>query len=200
MSTRKGITVLVPTIGRDSLWACLFSVAGQLEAGDAVVVVSDGRSDDVRALVRHFSYNYPRPDWTYAGIDQQGIWGHPAANYALSNNMVPTSHVWRLDDDDIAAPGVMPAMRAFLDRPWTVFRMKFGEGHPANGLVCWRQEELRFGDVGTPMILAQAGNARFGLRYEGDWDYAQDLLEEFGEPTWNDQIVALIRPDGSLAE
>lgn len=188
----RGITVVVPTVGRATLSNTLLSVAPQLTSQDAVVVVSEGENLWVQELVAELSSDYPSTDWSYV-VEYGGLWGHPNRNLVM-DNYVTTSHVWTIDDDDIATPNAMDHLASHMNDPWTIFRMTFGEGHFACGITCWREPNIVPGDIGTPMIFAPLSNARFGLQYMGDCDYALELQDELGPPVWAEEIVAVIRP------
>lgn len=188
----KGITVIIPSVGRETLKATLASLVYQLTEADAVVVISEGENYETNATVYALADCYPDLDLTY--IERQGgCWGHPNRNYALDHH-VHTSHVWTLDDDDQAAPGAIETLRKHMDDPWTIFRMTFGPGHPANGVTCWRYKQIMLGDIGTPMVFAPHTQARYGHEYSGDFTYAQNLHDLLGEPVWAEDVVSLIRP------
>lgn len=170
----------------------LASLTPQLNPEDAVVVISEGPNTYVQQAVRSFSECIPGPDWTYT-FDYGGNWGHPNRNVCLDKH-VHTSHVWTIDDDDIATPTALESLRSHMGDPWTIFRMHFREGHFANGLTLWTQETLVTGNVGTPMIFAPLSNARFGHDYMGDFAYCKELQLELGDPVWSEDLVALIRP------
>lgn len=187
-----GITVIIPTLGRKTLPATIASIASQLNAEDAVVVVSEGSNQDVKNLVTHCANLYPHVDWTFT-VAYGGCWGHPNRNYVLDNH-VYTSHVWTLDDDDVATKNALSSLRAHMGDPWTIFKMTFGEGHFANGVTCWREQKIQAGDIGTPMLYAPISKARFGHAYMGDLDYANALQAELGEPIWAEDVVCLVRP------
>lgn len=190
----KSITIIVPTVGRKSLRATLESFAPDLHDEDVVHLAMDGRNDETWGLFMEMVDKYPGK-WFYREGHQKGYWGHAVRNEILP--LVTTDLVWHLDDDDIAAPGALDAMRNSKGE-WTMFRMEFMEGHPAHGVICWRFKQVKHGDIGTPMSVAPPSKARFGLAYGGDFEYAQGLLEEFGEPFWDETIVALIRPNETL--
>jgi hypothetical protein len=192
------ITTIVPTIGRPSLVNTLDGLFKQARTEDCVWVVYDG-VDHVgmsRNEVDHLLAKYRRysdADWILSTTDL-GNWGHGSRNHVLDLG-ISTDYVWTIDDDDQVAPDAFVWFRV-QEADWAIYKMHFGPGHPAKGITCWREQLLRFGDIGTPMVLAKPGKARFGLRYEGDWDYAQALQEEYGEPVWEPHIVAHIRPIG----
>lgn len=189
--TSQSLSVLVATTGRKTLRATLESFGPDLRPCDVVHVCMDGRNDLVRRLVDEMSRTY-FGYWFYHEGETLGYWGHAVRNQFLPS--LDTDLVWNLDDDDTAAPGALSAIR-HSDGAWTIFRMQFMEGHPANGIVCWRWKRLMKGDIGTPMVIAPPSEARFALEYGGDFAYVEGLVDEFGEPAWDERIIALIRPE-----
>lgn len=146
----------------------------------------------MKDLVTHCANLFPVPDWIYT-VEYGGNWGHPNRNYVMDKH-VETSHVWTLDDDDVPAENALRSMRQHMNDPWTIFKMIFCEGHFANGVTCWREKEIKAGDIGTPMIFAPLSDARFGDGYMGDLDYALELQTELGAPVWAEEVVCLVRP------
>lgn len=193
---REGITVIVPTTGRPSLSATLLSFAGDLCATDAVIVMTDGKQEGASWLVQQYANLYPGPDWACIRASTHGNWGHPLRNEAIER-YVETTHVWTIDDDDIAEEGAFRAMREHMGDPWALFRMTFGPGHFANGITCWRFAKPTMGDIGTPMMFAPVCGARFGDCYTGDWDYFKALSSELGDPVMCEEVVAIIRPEAT---
>lgn len=183
-----GITIIVPTVGEDTLPNTLESVAPQLGPTDRCVVVVDGPSERENW---HNEYR-DRFLWLYQA-ERRGAYGHPSRNHALEKH-VKTTHVWTIDADDEAAPGALNAMRNHYNDPWTIFRMHFGPGHYANGVTLPHTHRVAHGNIGTPMIFAPLTPARFGHHYSGDYDYATELEQHQGPPVWDDTIVAIIRP------
>lgn len=193
MSNGHPLTVIVPTIGRSSLRATLASFASDLRADDLVIVATDGVRPEAEEVFDDFSGG--EANWMLLPCHESHDWGHSLRNEALDRFVEEGRYVWTLDDDDVATPGALEALRSRMDGGWAIFRMEFGPAHFAYGITCWREKQLRFGDIGTPMTLAPRCGARFGSRYEGDWDYVQSLQVELGAPTWDDRVIALIRPE-----
>jgi len=192
------LTVIVPTTGRPTLERTLRSFAGDLGGDDEIVVMSDGDHPHIEFLVSQLAKEYPAPVWTFAWEHPQGNWGHPLRNMAL-DKFVDTTHVWTIDDDDIAAPGAINTIRGYLMHDFVIFRMHFGPGHPADGVTCWRYQQVMHGDIGTPMVVARKCAARYGLHYSGDYDYAHELQAQYGEPVWAPETIAIIRPEATDA-
>jgi hypothetical protein len=191
----EGITIIVPTVGRDTLQQTLESFAGDVTAADDVFVIHDGpqENDQPGAWVRLYA-RQSAGDWFFLQRDKrQGRFGHPNRNHILENH-VSTTHVWTIDDDDVAAPGALGKLREHMHEPWCIFQMWFGENSPHPGVTLPYTRKITYGNLGTPMIFAPWTKARFGHHYSGDFDYAKGLHAELGDPVWVDEPIAIIRP------
>lgn len=162
------IAVIVPSIGRPSLGATVASVVPQLTHEDQLIV---------------------EVDWPLSG---------DFGNYArdLAADRSRTTHLWFLDDDDVALPGAMDAMRAaILEDPTCAwfFKVKCGGG------VVWKEERLRSdGQSGQCYLVPKkAGPEWNAKRFPGwtsrpmqhDYQLAEQLQAIFGFK-WNKAIVA----------
>lgn len=195
------LSIIVTTCGRPELLNALFSIRDQWD-GEEVVVVAEG---DTKAAERIFDRVDPRitmdgnPAWTFTALGSQlaGEWGHNLANYAL-NHRVSGSHVCRLDDDDAYVDGALDAMADAVraDTDVSVYKAKWGPGHPASGVVLWHQPNVAYGNVATPMAVWRRGVSRFGLDYGGDFRLYEALREEFPVDgwTWDERIIVEVRP------
>lgn len=165
-----------------------------------MIVALDGPNTGIN--VEHL-YHETCVDNVWVTREKQGYWGHPLRNMILDQTP-DGEYVWTIDDDDVAAPGALTELHKFLTvsdmLTWGIFKMEFGPGSHAHGITCWREPLLRRGDIGTPMIFAPKGAARFGHVYDGDWNYAEQLQAELGEPEWAKTVIAHIRPDINDAE
>ncbi len=140
---------------------------------------------------------------------RRGSYGHPARNEGIDNTM--TKWVCSIDDDDVYVPGAFDTIRAAIkehpDADWFIFQMVGGPGSHFPGVtVPAMGHTLRLGNVGTPMLVWRKGVSRFGMRgtddygndygagYFGDWQMAEALQAEYGDPVWIDHPVAVIRP------
>ena len=54
-----------------------------------------------------------------------------------------------IDDDDVYLPGALALLRGADAALPTIFRMRYGVGHHARGLVLWRVPRVEFANVGT---------------------------------------------------
>lgn len=137
------VSVVIPTIDRESLEETLASVEGDLDPDDQVVVVGDGPCPGARARVAARGSRF-----IYAETPRTGRWGHAQRN--LGMDLASGDYVWFLDDDDTAHPGALEAIRreAMLapGRPM-VFRMAYEER------IIWERPVLLPGNVSTQMLV-----------------------------------------------
>lgn len=159
-------SVIVPTCGRESLTQTLASLAPQIGDGDELIVL---RRDDAP-------------------------WGHAARDEAMPR--CNGTHLWFMDDDDIAAPGALTTIREKVGvDPDTIhiFRMQ-----NSGGGVYWSDPVARYGNVGTPMMVVPNVPGKLGVWndngvYEGDWKFLSSTLKLRGDtPVFHREIVALI--------
>ncbi len=158
-------SIIVATCGRPTLSRTLESLAPQIEHGDEILVI---RNDEAP-------------------------WGHATRQEALSR--AKGSHLWFMDDDDIAADFALTEIRLTVaEQPDRVHIFLMKQGDVVFGLT----KMARVGHIGTPMVVVpnQEGKlGRWGTRYESDGDFFLETLALRDEdPVWHDQIVALIRP------
>lgn len=173
------LSVIIPTIGRESLAAAVRSCNG----ADEIVVVFDGCP--VQELPG------PVVTATVSGGDN----GYTARRKGME--LATGTHLAFLDDDDQYMAGALNVMKpACCDRP-VIFRMD----HPEHGIL-WREPKLEFGNVGTPMFLVPNRPEKLGhwvahapgLKEPGG-DFTFISTCRMGEPIWREEVVAKIRPN-----
>lgn len=170
------ITFVVASIGRPSLKAALASI--ERWPGDEILIVgSMGEcvADGVRFLPCE-----PGRDW-----------GHTERNVAAPH--VRTRYFANLDDDDVFAPGhrqlMADAIAQHPDQP-TIFRMMY-----PNGYTLWDRPELKFGNVGTPMMLMPNTPGRVGTWGSfngGDFHFLITSGWQPEEYLWRSDVIAYL--------
>lgn len=166
------ISFIIPTIGRDSLYAAVYSTCAA--EGDEIIVV--GCADvPYDRRVNHIS--------CVRGND----WG--ATERTLGIQTARGTHLAFMDDDDIYLPGARQAMAAAIwetpDKP-VLFRIRY-----PNGRVLWADPALRCGNVSTQMMLIPNVPEMLGVwskRREGDFDFLASM--RFGEIVFREEIIA----------
>ena len=108
------VSVIMPTYNR-ARWIgrAIHSVLEQLEAGDELIVIDDGSTDDTRAAVTSFGERV-----IYLQAEHRGA--GPARNLGLAH--ARGELIAFLDSDDVWLPGKLAMQRAFLAaRPDVLF-------------------------------------------------------------------------------
>jgi hypothetical protein len=98
-----------------------------------------------------------------------------------------------MDDDDYYSPGHRDAMEeAMTVNPAgpTIFSMRL---HHMGGLVLWQDQEIRCGNVGTPMFFVPRDVNKLGTwppHYGGDCTFMQTCRWESSRIRWSRRVVA----------
>ena len=191
------LSVVIPTIGRDSLELTLESLEAQPEReGVEVLVVADtfgGASpnlDRARACVLEHGHSWLEHD---AG---QHMVGQPQRTYGARVARAPW--VAFTQDDNISAADALGTIELVIDRqphPRPIF---FRFVAPWRETI-WRWPHLMVGNIDAdclvfPQDIAQ--QVEWGLRYVGDYDAAEQAFHlAGGDVYWCEEIISIARPD-----
>ena len=167
------ISVIIPTIGRDQLPRAVASVAVQLQPGDEILILRDETGD---------SGNTPRDDAT---------------------KRAKGTHLWFLDDDDVACKRALTAMREAADehpKALCCFKMLYGKKSEAPGMILWERKSVEPGQLGTPCCLIPNlpnlplwTEANDELIFS-DIRYLMKVAARCRDVVWFEDVVAHIRP------
>jgi hypothetical protein len=133
----------------------------------------------------------------YVWLEYDGgvhCWGHPQRMAGARAARAP--YVWFTQDDNIAAAAAFehialvtaaeqkPCFFRWL-APWRV--------------EIWRTPQLAMGNIDADCLVFPRGiaqQARWGLRYEGDFDAAVEAsVLAGGDVTWREEVISVARPD-----
>ena len=190
------LSVVIPTVGRSTLCLTLESIRAQPEAeGVEVLVVADtfgGLTADLeraRGDVEHQGYRWLEHD---AG---RHCVGQPQRTYGAQLATAP--YVWFTQDDNIAAEDALAEIECAIDvqpraRPLFFRFLSYWRE------TIWREPELRLGNIDADCLVfprAIAHEVHWGMRYEGDFDAAQQAYQLVGgDIGWCDEVVSISRP------
>jgi glycosyltransferase involved in cell wall biosynthesis len=185
------LTIIVPTIGRNSLKHTLESISIQAETNVQILIVADGIYPKSRQLVESKG-----PPYTYHELSDgpHHDWGARARNFALA--LAKTAYIAFMDDDDRYLPGafqfIKAAIKVFPGHPF-LFRMMHEKS------IIWKTHELAVGNISSQMVVVpndQRKLSRFTERYEGDYDFIKgtaDLYSPGYDPfIWREEITAIL--------
>ena len=180
------LTVIIPTICRPTLLRALDSCRG----ADDVLVAPDGPEPLRRVLALTSQVTLPCVVRVLSVGGPHRDHGHTPANAALAE--AAGDWLLRLDDDDAYCPGALALVRATLADAERVPHL--WRAGCRSGVVWHTRGRLECGNVTTAGIAVPrtAGRlARYGTRYEGDYDYALAAVDLCGgRAVWRDEVIA----------
>lgn len=182
------LTVITPTVGRDSLRATLASIAPQLHDGDEHIVIGDGVQPRAAEMCAE-----------YGAIYHDGPQTHDYGAAQRDVGMALAQGDWLLfcDDDDTFTPGALATVRqVVVDNPTMphLFRMRYR----ASGVVLWQDDVVCEGNVGTPMIVVPtclelpAWSDGHPVAYTSDHRFIQRVTDLYGV-VWRKEIICIVR-------
>jgi glycosyltransferase involved in cell wall biosynthesis len=196
MTPRPLLSVIAPTIGRDTLPRMLQSVRDQAPAPVCeLIVVGDTCGNDfvrslepVPALCAEYQARYLEHD---AGAHMVGQPQRQAGMAAATGRWVGFCQ-----DDDVWVPGAWDAIRASLVRPPRCPRLF--KVRTQWGFVVWDTGTVAEGHVDADCIVTPNDPrrlGRWGLRYCGDYDFIAETVDLWrGNVVWEPALIAHARP------
>ena len=190
------LSVVIPTVGRDTLHRTLKSIYAQHESrGVEILVVADTfggltpQLQQARSIVDAGGYRWLEHD---AG---QHCVGQPQRTEGARKARAP--YVWFSQDDNISAQGALGAIKAaisVMDKPRPLFFRFLSYW----GATIWQTPQLALGNIDADCLVFPrwiAQEVEWGLRYEGDYDAACRASElAAGDVAWCDEVISISRP------
>jgi glycosyltransferase involved in cell wall biosynthesis len=186
------LSIIIPTLGRKTLRRTLRSISSQSAYGQdiEVIVVGDGPRPAARAQFEREAAGHP--NWVYLEHGPQPGWGHAQRMAGLER--ARGQYVMFINDDDGYAPEALATLRSAMEEhPGRIVVFKMDR----IGILYWRRQELRQGDVSVQMYLVpnvagKLGSMTSPIRYESDFDFIVQTVELQGtEPLWHDEIIVI---------
>ncbi|HKC98919.1 MAG TPA: glycosyltransferase [Methylomirabilota bacterium] len=187
------LTVVIPTVGRESLIETLHSWTRQDIAGVELLVVGDSYGGPHQRLLwaRHLADEFGARYLDFDG--GQHMVGQPQRNYgqreargdwlafSQDDNVATAIALGSILDAVSCQPHKQPLFFRWL-APWRE--------------TIWRQPVLRAGNIDADCLVfprTLVGEVTWGMRYEGDFDAAA-CLEQRGPVEWREEVIAVARP------
>lgn len=167
-------SIVIPTIGRDSLRDLISQLVPQLGIGDELVVVSDGPSPRARAIAERW------PGWVrYHERGPTHRWGNSQRNHGVS--VAKGTHLMFLDDDDRVNPGYIDVSRKVAsEHPDRILMFRMSR----KGGILWDLPRLKESHFSTQMFVIPNVKGKLGTwseRYAGDADFFMSTLAFYPE-------------------
>lgn len=193
------ISVITPTLGRDTLRDTAASVVPQLRNGDEWILVADGAQPFVQSIGRQARTLTPARVVLADVKHATSRFGNAQRDVGMQ--LARASHLCFLDDDDVWNPGARDNFAAAANhRPAAVhvFRARWGDGHHWHGIL-WDDPVFEQDNIGTPMICVpnRPGLPRWMHHNEAgivsDFGWMRAAVEG-QRVAWHHAIVATVRP------
>lgn len=180
------VSIIIPTIGRDTLARLISEIVPQMEIGDEVLVVGDGNVPSARLIAEGVD---PRVRYLEHGPTKD--WGHGLRNFAMP--LARGRYIMTLDDDDrFRSNGLATIRKAVSEAPNRplIFRLMHDTG------VIWEEKVIRECNVSTQMYVIPNVRERLGIwgnRYQGDLDFITSTLALYpeGSALWREELLVL---------
>ena len=194
------VTVVMPTCGRPTLTRAIGSVVDQLEDGDELIVVGDGRQDAAAEMVEDFQ----PASLLYVEASQPGsVFGNAQRDFGMQLAAGRSDHLMFLDDDDVYEHGALDNVRwaaGANTQAAHVFRCRWGAGHPAAGVTLWAEPVVREQNIATPMVvLPNRPYDRCWIDFNhagviSDFGWLQSAIAQCDDVAWHPDLIATVRP------
>lgn len=172
------ISIITPTIGRDSLKVMLAGLLPQLSTGDEVLIIGDGPQPNSKKIVDEIN----SPFVTYWESPLIRNYGNPQRNEAISR--AKGDYLMFVDDDDTvesnAIDVVKTAAKDFPNVP-LMFKM-LHDGYK----ILWDKPQVAYGHVSGQMFVLPNVKGKIGTwsgKYGADFDFMMSTLALYTEGT-----------------
>lgn len=187
--TELSMSVIIPTIGRESLRDTLMSLVSQeWLPGDCIYVVADGPQPQAEEIAGKFD----KLPIEYMETEPTSRWGNYQREVAteLSSSDIITF----IDDDDVYLPGALSAVRYSAKlNPEKVLLFRY---LTPQGLTVWEKPEIKERNISSQCIVVPniEGLGTWTHRREADFDFLVETLENLGEePIYEPHLISLAR-------
>ncbi len=172
------ISIITPTIGRDSLKSMLDGLLPQLEAGDEVLIIGDGPQPNAKTIVDSLA----SPFIQYWETEPIRNYGNPQRNEAIARSK--GDYLMFVDDDDtVDSHAVCTVRKAAKEFPGIPLMFKMlHNGH----IILWDVPQVAYGHVSGQMFVTPNVKGKVGTwsgKYGADFDFMTSTLALYPEGT-----------------
>jgi hypothetical protein len=181
--------VLLPTMGKDSMFNMLDNLKEQLNKNDYLTIVFDGPSLPNIENVRRITSNFKCKVNIIVEKKNLGFWGHAIRN---KHNKLKGDYVFHVDDDDNITPDCMENLRNICKDKNTIYIFKMDN----NGDMIWKTKELIPDQIGTPMGIVPTQinpTSEFTYNYGGDYEFYKKLEDNGNKLKYIDKLIYIVK-------
>lgn len=184
------LSLICPTIGRESLERTIKSAVPQLQEGDEMIVVGDGPQPEARSICKKF------PQVRYLELPEKvGDYGCSPCDMGIDN--ATGDAVFFIGDDDQTAPGAFEVIRGYLTEEPGVPHA-FGRKH---GIWAFKPF-LAISNISGQQLVVPLDRAKIprmsdvskSLWETSDWEFISRVHEAWGKQTrLHNEPIAFMR-------
>lgn len=190
------LSIPIQTLGKDTLERTLRScVDAGIESTDEVLIGVDGRDAWSESASARTRFGDPPFRWILYPDRRPWHW-HNVRNRLFEE--IRGDVIAPIDDDDVFTPWAFRTIRsAFEENPGRPHMFRIWHQHV--GLI-WKDQEVRGGNVGTPMFVIPAAHrhGRYSEDYIGDYVFVTGTLGYYRDPlealVWRREVIVACRP------
>ena len=181
------ISIIMPTVGANTLQRALGALEGAGLAGDdELILVGDGDPHGVEDMLAAASIN---ATCRYAPlVPQGGCVGQPARNYGMG--LATGTHLVFTQDDQMMMPNAIAGIRRVVaevpDAPH-IFRV-IPHCRAVVPIENFAAEGAIDGDCIVPPNDDKLG--QWGMRYNGDWDFIRETLVNHDSVVFHAELIS----------
>lgn len=193
-NTQISFHILLPTIGKDSIFTMLKSIKNQVSVHDYLTIVFDGPELPNIIKVKEYTNDFVCTINIIVEDTKLGYWGHGIRN---KHNILLGDFIWHVDDDDIITENSMSVIRNKCKDLNTIYIFKMILDD--NNNIIWKNKRILPNEIGTPMGIVPMklnSTSLFTFCYGGDYEFYKTL--ENNNPNsnieYNEDIIYRVRP------
>jgi hypothetical protein len=169
------IHILIPTLGKESLFPQLRKLKAQLHERDFLTIVFDGTEKNIEK-VRLVCSSFVCTVRIVVEPRNLGFWGHAIRN---KYNDLDGDYVFHIDDDDLILDHTMNTIRHVCRDSRFVYIFKIMLN---NGSIIWKKRDVILGEISTQCGVIPTSINKMGywrLMYGGDFFFYKLLSLKF---------------------
>jgi hypothetical protein len=193
----KGLSILLPTIGRPTLINTLNSIMKQQwQEEDELVIACDGNVEKVHEIVDPIIKEFSNRKILFVEYKTgHNDWGHTPRNLIMPS--LKGEYCIHIDDDDIMTNNAFETIRKDIQSKAFVYFYKM---YLPNGeLKLWKTKEIKYANLGTPCIIHRLDHysyCKFEPHFGGDFDFIKNTAELNDDSIeWKESFIAIIKPE-----
>ena len=169
------IHILLPTVGKESIFAQLQRLKPQLHERDYLTIVFDGVQKNLEK-VRAECESFPCSVQIHVEPQNLGFWGHSIRNKYKD---LPGDYVFHIDDDDLVLHQALPTIRHICRDQRFVYIFKI---MLKDSSIIWKKREVVMGQISTQCGLIPTSINKMGFWkkvYGGDFFFYKLLSMKY---------------------